>query len=172
VTRPCESLEIDHRSALEFFVTRLEQIADATVDRDELIYNASVLAHHAQVSTQSELDVPTPADLSAVFDHFVADTALRHDASMMETAGAQCLLLAGFFEDQMKARHNVRWYARLGAGFFNRAAVYEPSPYKARVLDGLAKRFEPWRRRHAQLGRELRAPSYLLPPTGPPTSPQ
>ena len=46
-----------------------------------------------------------------------------HDKLMMETAGAQCLLLAGFFEDQMRPRHNVRWYAQLGASFFSRAAA-------------------------------------------------
>jgi hypothetical protein len=173
VTSPLrELLAIDHRRALEFFVARLQHVTGAAVDRDELIYNASVLAHSAQVSTQSDTDVPTPASLSAVFDHFVADTTLRCDASMMETAGAQCLLLAGFFEDQMKARHNIRWYAQLGAGFFGRAAAYERSPNKARLLDALATRFEPWRRRHAQLSRELRDQSYLLPPARPPTSPQ
>ena len=42
----------------------------------------------------------------------------------METAGAQCLLLTGFFEDQMRGRHNIRWYAELGAGFFVRAAEH------------------------------------------------
>jgi hypothetical protein len=88
----------------------------------------------------------------------------------METAGAQCLLLAGFFEDQMRSRHNIRWYAQLGAGFFSRAALNEPSPHKARLLDAIAKRFEPWRQRHAQLGRELRDQPYLLVPPVPPTS--
>ena len=103
-----------------------------------------------------------------MFDHFVADTTLRHDTLMMETAGAQCLLLAGFFEDQMRPRHNIRWYAQLGASFFSRAALHEPSPHKARLLDALARRFELWRQRHAQLSRELRDQPYLLPP---PTSP-
>ena len=42
-----------------------------------------------------------PADLAAVFDHFVADMSAFTDPAMMETAGAQCLVLAGFFEDQM-----------------------------------------------------------------------
>ena len=81
---------------------RLQDVSEPTVDREELLYNASLLAHYAQVSTQPDVDVPAPANLSAVFDHFVADTTLRHDALMMETAGAQCLLLAGFFEDQMR----------------------------------------------------------------------
>ncbi len=88
---------------------------------------------------------------------------------MMETAGAQCLLLAGFFEDQMRRRHNIRWYAELGASFFSRAALQERSRHKARLLDAIARRFEPWRQRHAQLSRELRDQPYLLTPPRPPT---
>jgi hypothetical protein len=80
----------------------------------------------------------------------------------METAGAQCLLLAGFFEDQMRGRHNIRWYAELGAGFYRRAAAQESSPVKARLLATIARHFEPWRRCHGRLGRELRNQAYLL----------
>jgi hypothetical protein len=164
-----ELLAIDHRQALEFFVFRLQDISEPTVDRQELLYNASLLAHYAQVSTQPEVDVPAPANLSAVFDHFVADTTLLADHLMMETAGAQCLLLAGFFEDQMRRRHNIRWYAELGASFFRRAALHERSAHKARLLDAVARRFEPWRRRHALLSRELRDQPYLLTPPRSPT---
>ena len=164
-----ELLAIDPRQALEFFVVRLQDVSEATVDRQELLYNASLLAHYAQVSTQPDIDVPAPANLSAVFDHFVSDTTLRHDSLMMETAGAQCLLMTGFFEDQMRPRHNIRWYAELGAGFFRRAALHERSLDKARVLDAIARRFEPWRQRHAQLSRDLRDQPYLLPRPAPPT---
>src|SRR5213596_3359884 len=163
-----ELLAIDHRQTLEFFVLRLQDISEPTVDRQELLYNASLLAHYAQVSTQPDLDVPAPGNLSAVFDHFVADTTLLDDR-LMETAGAQCLLLAGFFEDQMRRRHNIRWYAELGASFFSRAAVQEPSPSKARLLNTIARRFEPWRQRHARLSRELRDQPYVLIPPNPPT---
>ena len=164
-----ELLATDHRQALEFFVLRLQDVSGPTVDRQELLYNASLLAHYAHVSTQPDVDVPVPANLSAVFDHFVTDTTLHHDGLMMETAGAQCLLLAGFFEDQMRPRHNIRWYAELGASFFSRAALHEQSLHKARLLDAIARRFEPWRRRHAQLSRELRDQPYLLTPPRPPT---
>ena len=164
-----ELLAVDPRQALEFFVVRLQDVSEATVDRQELLYNASLLAHYAHVSTQPDVDVPAPANLSAVFDHFVSDTTLRHDSLMMETAGAQCLLLTGFFEDQMRPRHNIRWYAELGASFFRRAALHERSLDKARVLDSIARRFEPWRQRHAQLSRDLRDQPYLLPPPAPPT---
>src|SRR3982074_3408318 len=95
-----ELLATDDRQALEFFFVGLQDVSEPTVDRQELLYNASVLAHYAQVSTQADVEWPAPVNLSAVFDHFVADTTLRRDRLMMETAGAQCLLLAGFFEDQ------------------------------------------------------------------------
>ena len=157
-----ELIATDHRQALEFFFLGLLDVSEPTVDRRELLYNASVLAHYAQVSTQADVDWPAPANLSVVFDHFVADTMVAHDGVMMEAAGAQCLLLAGFFEDQMRRRHNIRWYAELGASFFNRAAGQEQSPDKARILDTMARRFEPWRQRHARLSRELRDQPYVL----------
>ena len=157
-----ELIAIDHRQTLEFFTSRLQDISDRDVDREELLYNASVLAHYAQTSTRPDKDLGAPATLSAVFDHFVFDTTLSEDRLMMETAGAQCLLLTGFFEDQMSGRHNIRWYAELGAGVFSRAASGERSPHKARVLTALSRRFEPWRRRHAQVSRELRDLPYIL----------
>ena len=68
----------------------------------------------------------------------------------------------------MRPRHNIRWYAELGASFFGRAALQERSLHKARLLDAIARRFEPWRRRHAQLSGELRDQSDLLAPPMPP----
>ena len=135
-----------------------------------MLYNASVLAHYAQVSTGAADDLPTPADLGAVFDGFVLDATKCHDGMLSEAAGAQCLLLAGFFEDQMRRRYNIRWYAELGAAFFRRAARHEPAPHKAWLLTRLACRFEPWRQRHARLSRELRDQAYLLSLPRPPRS--
>ena len=83
-----ELLATDHRQALEFFVLGLLDVSEPAVDRQELLYNASVLAHFAQVSTRADSDVPAPTSLSAVFDHFVLDTTLVDDSAMMETAGA------------------------------------------------------------------------------------
>lgn len=159
-----ELLAVTHRQALEFFVVGLSDVCEGAVDRDELLYNASVLAHHAQVSTQQAFDLPTPPDLAAVFDHFVVDQSLAGDASMMEAAGTHCLLLTGFFGDQMRQRHNIRWYAELGSGFFRRAATLAASPRKGVLLVNLARHFEPWRVRQARLSRELRDMPYLLMP--------
>jgi hypothetical protein len=160
-----ELLATDHQQTLEFFILGLRDVSEPTVDREELFYNASVLAHYAQVSTQAGVEWPAPTNLSEVFDHFVSDTTLLRDSLMMEVAGTQCLVLAGFFEDQMRQRHNIRWYAELGAGFFSQAAVHERSSRKARLLDAIARRFESWRRRHARLSRALRDQPYLLPPS-------
>ena len=155
-------LASDHRQTLDFFIVGLRDVSEGSVDREELLYNASVLAHYAQVSTQAHGEMPAPESLGTVFDNFVLDTTLQRDGAMMETAGAQCLLLAGFFEDQMRRRHNIRWYAQLGSGFFTRAAVREHSSPKARLLRSLAKGFEEWRQRHGRLSRDLRDRQYLL----------
>jgi len=157
-----ELVATDRRQALEFFFVNLRGLSEPTVDQQELLYNATVLAHHALVSTCATDDMPAPANLSAVFDHFIADQTGLHDSELLETAGAQCLLLAGFFEDQMRRRHNIRWYAQLGVNFFSRAALQHSSPRKARLLHAISRRFEPWRQRHAQLSRELRARPYVL----------
>ena len=71
----------DQRRTLEFFFLGLRDLCDATVDRQELLYNASILAHYAQVSTDSRRGLPTPADLGAVFDGFVLGATERHDSA-------------------------------------------------------------------------------------------
>ena len=162
-----ELLASDHRQTLEFFYVGLQEVVDSSVDRHELLYNASVLAHHAQVSSHAVSELPTPASLATTFDTFVLDASQTADADMMEAAGAQCLLLAGFFEDQMRRRHSISWYTRLGAGFYYRAATHQQSAAKARLLTAIARRFEPWRRVHSALARSLRDLPYLMTPPRP-----
>ena len=156
-----ELLASDHRHTLEFFFVSLKDVSESTVDQEELLYNASVLAHYAQTSTDPDLAASAPASLTAVFDHFVSDMSIT-DPLMLETAGAQCMLMSGFFEAQMRRRHNIEWYAGLGASFFHRAAAGGASAKKARLLEAIAREFEPWRRRHARLSREMRDWPYLL----------
>ena len=157
-----ELLASDHRQTFEFFYVGLQGVVDPTVDRQELLYNASVLAHHAQVSSHEDNDIPSPASLSDTFDNFVLDASHADDGEMMEAAGAQCLLMAGFFEDQMRHRHSIKWYTKLGADFYFRAATRQRSTRKAQLLTAIARRFEPWRRVQAELARELRVMPYLM----------
>ena len=165
-----ELLGSDHRQTLEFFMVGLLDVSEQGVDRRELLYNASVLAHYAQLSTDTVDELPAPASLSDVFDNFIFDTTLVQDSQMMETAGAQCLILTGFFADQMRHRHNIRWYAEMGAGFFRRAALQDQSSKRAMLLDMISRHFEQWRQRHARLSRELRDLPYLLSQPPPPRS--
>ncbi len=159
-----ELLGSNHLATLEFFVVGLRDVSEGATDEQELLYNASVLAHYAQVSIDAEDDLSTPADLSVIYDRFVAQPPIRSDSAIMEAAGAQCLLLAGFFEEQMRRRHNIRWYSQMGAGFYRRAAAREEAAGKAQLLDCIASRFELWRQRHARLNRELRDLRYKLSP--------
>ena len=66
-----ELLATDHRQALEFFFLGLQDVSEPSVDPQELLYNASVLAHYSQISTQADVDWPAPANLSMVFDHLL-----------------------------------------------------------------------------------------------------
>ena len=90
--------------------------------------------------------------------------ARRHELLIIQMCRLKCLLLTGFFEDQLRRRHNIRWYAHLGVGFFSRAASLERSPQKVRLLAAIAEGFELWRQRHARLSRDLREQQYLLTP--------
>lgn len=157
-----ELLATDTRQALEFFVVGLRDVSEMPIDRMELLYTASVLAHYTQVSTQTGFEISTPTDLSHVFDHYVLDTDVPLGSTLLEHAGTQCLLFSGFFERQMRRRHNIRWYSDLGAGFFCRAATLESQVAKARLLQRVGENFEPWRRRFARLSQELHDQPYLL----------
>ena len=42
-------LASDHRQTLDFFAVGLRDVSGPAVDTQELLYNASVLAHYAQV---------------------------------------------------------------------------------------------------------------------------
>ena len=53
-----ELLAAGEKQTLEFFVVRLKEVSEPAVDRQELLYNASVLAHYALVSTRRPSTCP------------------------------------------------------------------------------------------------------------------
>jgi hypothetical protein len=168
-------LAVTHNQALRFFFERLKDVTDdAEPSTDELLYNASVLAHFATTSTRSTPTFPsTPADLTMMFDLFVLDRSQHADPEIMEAAASQCLLLTGFFADQMKRRHNITWFASLGAGFYDSAAQHNSDRTRARMMITMAARFEFWRRQQQRLAKELHDINLLIPrrPVDPWTSP-
>ena len=72
-----ELLEVTDRQALEFFVVGLKDVSAQAVDEQELLYNASVLAHYAQVSTGASMEMPAPGALGSIFDQLCAPIAFR-----------------------------------------------------------------------------------------------
>jgi hypothetical protein len=158
-------LAVTASQALRFFFENLKDVSEESEPpADELLYNASVLAHFASTSTASQADFPPcPTGLGLICDLFVLDRSQHADPEIMEAAGAQCLLLTGFFQDQMKARHNVRWYAALGMGFYAQAAHHRADRVRSRMMETMAARFEFWRRQQHRLAHELRDMAHLIP---------
>lgn len=157
-------LAVTNREALQFFYEHLRDLPDRppTIPQSELLYNASVLAHFASTSTASgDAFPPTPANLSTVFDVFVLDRSQHQDAEIMEAAAAQCLVLTGFFADQMRGRHNLRWFASLGAGFYGRAAEHGTDRARSQMMLAMSGHFDFWRRQQRRLARELRDLPFL-----------
>jgi len=156
-------LATDSRDTLQFFFSELRDMTLAEhMDEPVVLYNASLLAHFASTSTTTPVGMPTPSTLLDVFDRFVQHPLLRDDPEMMEMAAAQCLLLTGFFADQMRRRHNLDWYGRLGASFYRVAAATSSMPGHKEMMTRMAGEFAYWRAAHLALSRELRQNPYLL----------
>ena len=160
-------LAVTNGQALRFFYERLRDVVHERpvpgASDEELLYNASVLAHFATTSTASVTDFPpSPVNLSTVFDVFVMDRSQHVDPEVMEAAGSQCLMLTGFFQDQLRRRHNVEWYAGLGADFYDSAAHLSRDLARVRLLGRMSAHFEFWRRQQRRLAAELRDEPLLI----------
>lgn len=151
-------LAVTQAQALRFFFERLRDVVDEDeAPSSEVLYNASVLAHFATTSAAANTAFPVcPTNLTTVFDLFVLDRSQHVDSEIMEAAASQCLFLTGFFQDQLCTRHNLAWYASLGAGFYDSAAEYGTDRARSRMMERMAARFEYWRRKQNKLAHELR----------------
>jgi len=159
-------LAVTQGQALRFFFEHLRDVTeDRGVPESELLYNASVLAHFATTSTATPDFPNTPATLGTVFDLFVLDRSQHGDPEIMEAAASQCLLLTGFFGAQLRRRHNLAWYASLGASFYDQAShagadrarltQANADRERANMMHAMAVRFAFWRRQQARLAKEL-----------------
>jgi len=158
-------LAVTQGHALRFFFQHLKDVSDSEQPPEqELLYNASILAHFASTSAASTGFPSTPATLESVFNLFVLDRSQHADPDIMEAAAGQCLLLTGFFGAQQRDRHNVDWYASLGAGFYASAAARSSDRARAAMMHTMAARFAFWRCQQARLARELHDLPILLKP--------
>ena len=159
-----ELLGVTSQQALRFFYERLIDVTDDTdPPRDELLYNASVLAHFASTSVASDTFPACPVSLSTVFDLYVMDReAFSRDPGVVEAAASQCLLLTGFFQDQQRQRHQIAWYTALGSSFFAQAAHLASDSRRGRLMAVMARRFTFWREQQHHLAIELRESPLLI----------
>jgi len=166
-------LAVTQGHALRFFFEHLRDLSEHHASDSEVLYNASVLAHYATTSSASTEFPGTPTTLESVFRLFVMDQSQHADPAIMEAAASQCLLLTGFFGAQLRGRHNVDWYASLGAGFYVRAAGCETDAARADMMRTMAQRFAFWRQQQARLAQELNDSPLLLSclPATPPAHP-
>lgn len=156
-------LGVDSLATLDFFHTSLkEESADARVSQAETLYVASILASYAQTSRYDAVSLPPFASLSDVFDMFVMRKDAMSDPELLEIAGAQSLLLAGFFRDQARARHNVEWYDQLGTSFYERATHYADDRDRSELFGRLAVTFPLWTGICNRVSRTLQERRFLL----------
>ncbi len=162
-----ELLDVNSKQAICFFYESLLEEVPTNIPATETLYVASILAHYAQTSRSDPSHMSPSGSLFEILDNFVLielvdeGTALR-DPGILETAGSQTLLLAGFFRDQMKKVHNVRWYDELGKGFFSRASSSVGEKKKAILLRSVAENFPVWTSSCQKLSRNFRERPYLL----------
>ena len=111
-----ELLASDHRRTLEFFVMNLKDVSEPTVDQQELLYNASVLAHYAQISIDPEM----PLSRSGRSDRGVRPFRRRHGRAHRSAAAgnrgravpAACGIFRG--SNAPAAQHSLVCRARRG----------------------------------------------------------
>jgi hypothetical protein len=140
-----ELIAVDHRETYHFFLNSLTEVLQERPDTSQLKYSASVLAHYAETSTESQTGFPTAANLSDVLDQFIIRDLGPQEPRSLEEAGAQTLFLTGFFQAQMRRRHSIRWFIELGQGFFSQASDGKNDfPRKQKVLRGMSANFSMW----------------------------
>jgi hypothetical protein len=127
---------------------------------DEMFYVASILAHYSQTSRFDTASMPGMADLAEVFDNFILQTST--DPEVLEFGGSQILLFAGFFRDQMRQRHNVKWYDQVGRALYERASQHSNNLRKRELFDRLSDSFPAWTIICRNLSRTLSENRLLL----------
>ena len=117
-------LAVTNGQALRFFFEHLRDVTDD--DAARLSPNCSTTRVCSRTSRprprRAVIFRRRPTSLTTVFDVFVLDRSQHVDPEIMEAAASQCLLLTGFFGAQLRRRHNLDWYATLGASFYDQAA--------------------------------------------------
>lgn len=149
-------LGVDSRTTLDFFRSNIQEVVETSaLADDEVLYVASILANYAQTSRYDTESLPILADLSEVFDMFVFQERQLLDPEILEIAGAQTMLFAGFFRRQMRRRHDVKWYDSIGSSFYHGAALHSRNRGRSALFGRISDNFRTWTRVCQDLSRTL-----------------
>lgn len=133
----------DGDSTIRFFFENLYEYLGDGLTEEEALYVASVLGNYAITSSSSTESLPVLGGLRELLEQFVLSRQTL-DSELLEIAGAQSLLFNGFFRDQVRRRHDVRFYDELGRNFFAGASRTCSSRERAALLHRIAKHFPSW----------------------------
>lgn len=155
-----ELLGVNFQTALSFFHQGLREVTGKR-SSDQMVYVASVLAHFSLTSRNSN-DRPPFANLGEVFDNFVFKNEVSKDPEVLEIAGSQVILFAGFFRHQMMKRHIVSWYDDLGRSFYLKASLNTPSQKKKDLFKSMSYSLPFWNLSCNKLHKKCREDKYLI----------
>ncbi len=156
-------LAVDKQGAIDFFLRSLkDEVAEGGVRMDELYYVASVLASFAQTSRYDLGSMPAPIDLGEIHDRFVLQSVEYADCEIWEIAGSQTLYVNGVLRNQMRVRHNVHYFDKLGQTFYARAADLSGDRKKEDLLRRMSFSLPTWTRSTSKMSRTLSENQLLL----------
>jgi hypothetical protein len=164
---------VTEEQALNFWANNLhESIGSeqwARMSDSTGLYLASVLGHFCLQSTDRVEILSTDyaandqefrqfADLTQIAELMMQQLTAAKNPLWMESAGAHILLYAGFFQDQHKDRHNIKFYSRLGRECYLMAAVGK----REKIMKSMAAGFHEYLFHLAKLHRHLRESRFLI----------
>jgi hypothetical protein len=154
---------VNSADALEFFFNGLQETPPAEdFNIHEARYVASVLAHYSLTSCFDVMSMPAPRSMVDVIDNFILKPDLFGSQEILITAGSQCLFMGGFFRDQVKRKHNIRWIEQCGSTFFARASAKSKTPSERRLYGGLSHNFRPWSFISGNFHKRMRLERFLI----------
>ncbi len=158
-----ELLEVSENQALEFFFKAIisEEYPEGS-SKLEIKYIASIMAHYTQVSTVSSSHFPMSRNLGQIFDEFVLNTSVHTNPEIMEWAGAQTVILAGFFGSQMSRRNNLPYFEEVGRSFYIRASLFTKVKAKKELFERVSSHYPDWTKTLNSLSKTLRDNRYLI----------
>ena len=102
---------------MHFYTCLKDATPPALSDSYEMLYVASILAHHAQVSIAAHEHIPIIRTVRGSFGyHIILHEESRQSVELLESAGAQIFVYVGLYPENIKLNVHLRLYKDLGKG--------------------------------------------------------